>query len=146
MLAAGQSGMSLHPRSVMCSCARRAGAVPLWGSTPQWQDNSDSALNQGHLDGDAEDWDDDPADHQYPVCYESGSNLKVTVMFLADPQEDFEDATIEGDGPEGLDFSAEEADFVTIGDKDYARVEFESSAAFLASKVDWFPGWRSSGR
>ncbi len=120
--------------------------------TPQWQDNSDSALNQGHLDGDAEDWDDDPADHQYPVCYESGSNLKVTVMFLADPQEDFEDATIEGDGPEGLDFSAEEADFVTIGDKDYARVEFESSAAFLASKVDWFPGmeikWtlRSEGR
>ncbi len=58
--------------------------------TPQWQDNSDSALNQGHLDGDADDWDDDPADQQYPVCYESGKKLKVTVYFLAEPEEEFE--------------------------------------------------------
>ncbi len=106
--------------------------------TPQWEDNSDDPANQGHLDGDAEDWDDDPADQQYPVCYESDKKLRVVVVFLAEPEEAFEGATIEGDGPDGLHFTAQLADFGAIGDKDYAYAGFDSDTVLTEGTVNWY--------
>jgi hypothetical protein len=106
--------------------------------TPHWEDNSDDPANLSHLDGDAEDWDANPADHQYPVCYESGKKMKVTVRFLADPREDFQGATIEGVTDNGNYFlSTEVEQFVEVDGKDYAEVEIESVDPLAANTVDW---------
>ncbi len=107
--------------------------------TPHWEDNSDSAQNKGYLDGDAEDWDANPADHQYPVCYESLKKVRVTVLFLANPHAAFDGATIEGGDliGAGLHFGPTNVDFVTIGGKDYARAQIESADP-LCNVVDWY--------